>query len=210
MKTKISRLVSVLALSLGVASPAVAANLLVNGSFETGAFVNSGAGYSQLFAGSTAMTGWTVVGTQIVWGGPANVDAVVAPNGSYFLDLTSYGAQGAGNSGVTQTIATTIGQSYNLSLQLFNPIDAAAIGVNVVAGATATTLNGIGLRSFNFIATGTSTPITITQGAGVFFVGLDNVSVTTNAVGAPDAGSSVTLFLAGLLGLLAVRRSLRA
>lgn len=208
MKMKISCLGAALATSLALSSPGIAANLLVNGSFESGSFVNTSGGYSQLFAGSTAMTGWTVVGTQIAWGGPSNVDSIVAPNGSYFLDLTSFGAQGAGNSGVTQTIATVIGQSYNLSLTLFNPIDAAAIGVNVTAGSTATTLNGVGLRSFNFIATGTSTPITITQGAGAFFVGLDNVSV--DAAATPDSGSGFGFLAAALLGLISLHRRLRS
>ena len=129
------------------------------------------------------MTGWTVVSNEIVWGGPKNGDNVIAPDGKYFLDLTSYGRVNP-IGGVSQTISVTPGSRYHLSLTLFNPIDAALIGVTVNAGSASTTLTGTGSESFDFTATSNATPITIIGSQGGFFVGLDNVSVT--AVPEPD------------------------
>ena len=43
-------------------------NLLVNPGFDAGTFTNRGDGFQILPAGSTVMTGWTVVSDSLAWG----------------------------------------------------------------------------------------------------------------------------------------------
>ena len=103
--------------------PAVSyANLLTDGSFEnTTNFSNTGNDTMILQPGnSTAMPGWTVVGTEdaeLAWIGPANPYGIplMASDGSYFLDLTGYNNGAPYQRGVKQTIATTAGATYQLS-----------------------------------------------------------------------------------------------
>src|SRR6266404_7787924 len=94
-------------------------NLLTNGSFEnTTNFVNQGNDTMDLPVGSTLMPGWTVAGSHYLsWIGPTNPFGVTASDGSYFLDLTGY-IFGAPFSGVSQTIATSPGSTYQLSFDL--------------------------------------------------------------------------------------------
>jgi hypothetical protein len=67
-----------------------AQNLLVNGSFEAGAFSDSGNGTQQLLAGSTDMSGWTVMTDDVAWITNANPFGVTASEGVMCLDLTGY------------------------------------------------------------------------------------------------------------------------
>jgi hypothetical protein len=94
-----------------VATPAVA-NLIVNGSFETP--VVPVGGTTTYAAGSTAITGWTVVGV-----GPDSVSLIStsfmqsgvtfqAQDGQQWIDLAGH-LSNSQSSGVTQTIATTPG-----------------------------------------------------------------------------------------------------
>src|SRR5260221_9864525 len=73
-----------------LAATAAHANLLSNGSFELGSFVNQGNDTMSLAAGSTVITGWKVVGDTTAWIGPANPFGLAASDGSFFLDLTNY------------------------------------------------------------------------------------------------------------------------
>src|SRR5664279_3424060 len=89
------------------------ANLLTNGSFETGP--NPG-GFTNLAAGSTAITGWTV-------STPGNIDYVgslwVAANGSRSLDLEGSAGTCAVPTncpgGIEQSFATTAGTQYTVT-----------------------------------------------------------------------------------------------
>ena len=56
------------------------ANLLANGSFESGAFVNQGNDTMSPPNGSTVITGWTVVGDTIAWIGPTNPFIATVPS----------------------------------------------------------------------------------------------------------------------------------
>lgn len=98
---------------------AVHANLVANGSFESGAFVNQGNDTMSLSAGSTTITGWTVVTDTTAWIGPTNPWGLSASDGGYFLDLTNYqtGAPFAGLI-LTQVISTTPSATYALSFDL--------------------------------------------------------------------------------------------
>jgi hypothetical protein len=93
------------------------ANLISNGSFELGTFVDDGNGTDSFNAGPTTITGWTAVGRQVSWIRSPNPWGLSAQDGTHFLDLTGY-ATGAPFGGVTQTIATIAGQQYDLSFYL--------------------------------------------------------------------------------------------
>jgi hypothetical protein len=95
----------------------VQANLLTNGSFESGAFVNEGNDTMSLAAGSNVITGWTVVTDTTAWINAANPFGLSASDGSFFLDLTNYQA-GAPFAGMSQTVATTPNATYSLSFDL--------------------------------------------------------------------------------------------
>src|SRR5947209_12925175 len=100
-----------------LAAGAAHANLLVNGGFENGAFVNEGNDTMSPGPGSTVITGWTVVTDTTAWIGPTNPFGLSANEGSFFLDLTNY-QPGAPFAGVSQAIATTPGATYSLSFDL--------------------------------------------------------------------------------------------
>jgi hypothetical protein len=70
-------------------------NLLVNPAFDAGTFTNRGDGFQILPAGSTVMTGWTVVGDSLAWGTTPNlapnVTEILPKDGNRFLDLQGDG-----------------------------------------------------------------------------------------------------------------------
>lgn len=118
-------------ISLAAPHASAADNLLVNGSFEQGSFVNTYASYPggmQLFNGSTVIDGWTVDG-ELAW--MTQQLASVAPqHGTYALDLTGFcdlgnngfsycqGAVANGAyGGVSQALSTVAGATYRLSFQ---------------------------------------------------------------------------------------------
>ena len=95
----------------------VRAELIQNGSFESGNFVPNHENIMTLPVGSTTITGWTVVNDDIAWIRETNPYGILTPNGFLLLDLTAYD-NSAPHGGVTQTIATTVGQNYALSVDL--------------------------------------------------------------------------------------------
>lgn len=174
---------------LGLTST-VQANLIQNGSFESGQFIDNGSIDStmKLFGGDTAIDHWTVTGDQIAWIGPGypwNIPATI--DGNYQLDLTSYSRAGSG--GISQTISTTIGSSYQLSFELgSNSVDLSSILVSI-GGTAIQSLSFTGLsnqwdtQSIHFTAGTSHTDISFT-GIGTqyngHFIGLDNVVVVAS------------------------------
>ena len=128
--------------ALACSPVSASANVLTNGSFEdTTNFVNNTVeDADNLLRGSTAMTGWTVLGGHgnapaVQWDGPTNPFGLSAPNGSYFLDLTGP-SPGWPFGGVEQTIATQPGATYSLTFDLGSAEkDELQAGIKVTAGS---------------------------------------------------------------------------
>ena len=194
------------------------ANLLTNGSFELGTFVNDGNLTDSFNAGATTITGWSAVGRQVSWIDVGNPWSLSAQDGNRFLDLTGYNP-GAPFGGVTQSVATTVGEHYSLSFYLGSytalwggpPISilAAAGGTSqTFTNPAATTTSTWTPFSLLFTATSATTAVTLTGAAGVNYIGLDNVSVDpAGAGGAVPEPSAFALFGLGLVSFpLIVRR----
>jgi hypothetical protein len=201
---------------LALVSPAHAGpNLLVNGSFENGAFVNEGNDTMSPPAGSTVITGWTVVTDTTAWIGPTNPFGLTASDGNFFLDLTNY-QTGAPFAGMSQTIATTPGATYSLSFDLGSSnfwgrpsaITASAAGSSMTFLSPATgTNNDWTHETLQFVALSGMTTITLQGQAGSQYIGLDNASVefVSGPLPVPEPDAWV-LMLAGLSALVLMRR----
>ena len=207
---------------MGVSALAVSAHAqLQNGSFEnlSGFTDNSGNDTTVLNPGDTSMTGWTVVNDPLAWIGPSNPFNLFAPDGSYYLDLTSY-SDYPPYGGVAQTVTTLAGHNYVLSFDLGTEgfLSAPAISASATGTAAATYVNTSIINNdwqtfdYDFTATGSSTLITLTGATTGYttFIGLDDVNLTDEGPSsAPDASSSFGLLSVGLAGLAGLRRKLR-
>jgi Protein of unknown function (DUF642)/PEP-CTERM motif len=216
-----------LAALFAAASVAQAQNLLVNGSFEEGAFVNQGNQTMSPGVGSTVISGWTVLTDATAWINAGNPFGLAASDGSRFLDLTNYSA-GAPFAGMSQTFATTAGATYTLSFDLGgsnfwgrpDALIASAAGTSATfttgPASTTTPNNDWYHESMTFTATGATTTLTLQGSVGFNYIGLDNVSVallsgpgpTPDPVPAIPEPSTWALMLAGLaaIGTVARRR----
>ena len=178
-----------------IATPVLAANLIVNGSFENpsvpvGSFIN-------YLGGSTAITGWTVVGVDSAVVSRTFMQSGItfeAQDGNQWIDLAGITANSM-TSGVTQNISTTIGQPYDLTFYVGSATDhnlffptTVDLSINGSAREHYTNPNAptnmLNWQSFNvnFTATSSTTNLTFFNGdaSNNYNTALDNVSV--NAV----------------------------
>ena len=219
--------IAVAVVSLLTAGPLANANLLLNGSFET-PVVTPGT-FTNFAVGSGLLTDWTVFGpagtvVSIVSGSfTQNGVSFPAQDGTQWLDLT--GLNSNSTEGVSQAVATTAGDQYQLSYYIGNTTGGGIFGssstVDVLlngALAFADTNSTVSSATQNweqftrtFIASGASTTIGFRNAdpASDNDNGLDNVVLTD--LGPPVAGvpepSTLLLLGSGLVGLgLAWRR----
>lgn len=171
--------------SFGVlAASAGAVNIVSNGSFETGDF-----------------SSWTLVGN------PVNnfVDTGFASDGTFSAWL----GEVAGTGTLTQTLSTVVGQAYTFSFDFAGDGDspssfAAAFGSNTVLSVLNPAFD-LNYNTYSYTVTATSalTDVQFTFQDDVFFVNLDNVQVSAQAV--PEPASLVALGM-GAVALIRGRR----
>lgn len=186
--------ISLALLTLALAGIASAQNLVHNGSFETGLFTDThGYGYQYVEPFDTNFPSWFVSHSELLRGkNGVTYDTLTASDGDYFLDLT--GSQNNDLSVISQTIQTTPGQHYRLSVDLglaphFNGYDQegpitlrAHFGADSADFTYEPTTPGMDWKTFSadFVATNSFTQIQL-EGLSKpvlnQFFGLDNVQV---------------------------------
>jgi hypothetical protein len=203
--------------AIALAAAPAASAAIINGSFETGSFVNQGSDTMSPGVGSTVITGWTIVTDTIAWIGPSNPFSLAASNGDYFLDLTNY-EPGPPFGGVSQSITTTPGATYLLTFDLGSSSRwGLPSSLNVTAGSssqtftsTLTAINNWEPHNLSFVASGASTLITLQGVGGLNYIGVDNVDVSladgTGGVPEPGAWSMMILGF-GAVGYILRRRT---
>jgi uncharacterized protein (TIGR03382 family) len=213
-RTHLARLTLLAALALGAAG--AQANLLVNGSFEDGAFVDEGNDIMSLAAGSTTITGWTVISDTTAWVGAANPFQVMPNNGVRFVDLTDYAAGGP-FAGMQQTVATVVGATYLLSFDLGSSnlygqpsaITASAAGSEqtFTSPTTGGSNNDWEIFSLAFTAVSGTTTVSLQGQTGLLYIGLDNAVLIQTAVPEPATGALALLGVGALAAVVRRRRT---
>lgn len=181
----------------GLATPA-RANLIQNGSFETGGF-----------------TGWTRSGS--------NLDYVVSAtgtkgsvsygpeSGTYYVQFDAYVGSPAT---ISQTIATTIGQNYDFSFWVGSVggtpnTMTAKFGTQTVLNISSEPDTAFVNYTYIVTATSASTTVSFSGADNPLWMLLDNVSVAAAAAPVPEP-AGMAMFGLGLLGLAVAHRRRRA
>jgi len=216
--------------SLGVAQDAAAANLLVNGGFDTDVQVAPNFAQFNVPVGSSLITGWNVVQGNVDLTTTANYGPLINtldPASVNDVDLIG-DARGSGGvfGGLSQSFATIAGQTYKLTFDYShnNGTYSAAGYAALVTVADANSPNTTDLSttvsqaygpapwtlfSQTFTADSDLTLLKFIDTQGAFNAGiyLDDVSVTplTAAVPEPSTWAMMLLGFAGI-GFMAYRR----
>lgn len=187
-----------------------AAESLINGGFEAPVV----GGSCCVTSPPTAIPGWTATpNVNVVKGTFSSSAGNLAKEGNQYLDLVGEGGQGS----ISQTFATTIGTTYNLSFwyshNLFSGLASASARLSVGdlsdsithTGGTNANLNWL-FYSNSFTADASSTTLTFVNTVGAINEGVFLDAVSISAV--PEPGTWALLILGfGLLGAAMRRRS---
>ena len=167
----VSPLSSALAVSLEVP-------LVVNGSFTTGNF-----------------SGWTLGGNDgsTQWGPPIFIDTNAEGGSTYAAGMGSIGADGT----LSQTIATTAGQTYTLSFWLQNEASGTNDFKAIWNGQTLLSLtnaaqSGYTQYTYTVTATGSTTTLEFSAANGPSQWDLDNISLTASGTSPATTLTSIT------------------
>ncbi len=180
-----------------MATTTARADLIVNGSFES-PIVPVG-GFTNFVGGSTAITGWTVVGIESsIVNGSINVAGIIlqAQDGDQWIDLAGQNSNSPSN-GVRQFIPTVIGQCYELNFYVGSAtgggfVFPSTVDLSIDGGSRVSYFNPTGPSNMfdwkqftvQFMATTTTTNITFFNGSAAnnFLCALDNVSLVATVV----------------------------
>jgi len=176
-------------------SGAAQANIVQNGSFENGNFVNTTNNFMQVNPADSALSNWTVVNEHIAWG--LNASGFSASDGIGFVDMSGFGAQSP-NSQLQQLLNTSIGAEYFFSVERQGGISDIFIDGAELTLTAGGTLGGWITYTGAFTATSTSTLLSIDNASSNNIVFVDNVSVIS-AVPVPAA---ILSFGTGIIGLI--------
>jgi len=194
-------------------SSAYAAPLITNGSFEVPT-VTPGT-FSNFLTGSAAISGWTVFGPAVsIVSGSFGGGLFPAQDGIQWLDLT--GPTSGPAEGVEQTVATTPGQTYNLSFYVGTGFSTTStVGVLINGSLLATKTNSTPGATLNwelftvpFTAASASTVIGFENldPLGDDSNGLDNISLVLAPPPAVPEPGTLVLFGTALAGFGFLRR----
>jgi hypothetical protein len=200
--------------ALGASSSASAQNLIVNGTFD--APVVPAAGYEVYTPAVGSLAGWGVQGTEVAIVGSSFTEygvSFVAQSGSQWMDLSGLAAPNTTN-GIVQSVATTVGEQYQLSFYLgsaFNgsgPYLSPTLDLSINGGTRVSYTNSNivtngqmnwQLFSTSFTASSALTSVAFyygSTGSAVWAVGLDSVSMTV----VPGPGALVAIAGGMLVG----------
>ena len=180
-----------------MAANASRADILVNGDFELGPTIPAATPTMSVAPGSTALTGWTVVGGAI----DIVTDGYWAPVSGH----RSVALSNTGPGGIEQTFSTTPGAAYRVSYWISGePFSTPTIKhLRVTAGAAsqdqtfditpAWEWNMAWARcTFDFTASGSSTALRFTSmDASPSGPAIDSVNVTTVTADVPQSGNTL-------------------
>jgi PEP-CTERM motif len=173
--------------AVAFATPAAAQNIVTNGGFETGDF----SGFTQF--GNTGFAG---------------VEAGSASEGARSAFFGPIGSTG----GISQTLATIAGQSYQISFDLQNdggtPTSFEALfGSNQLFSLTNSAAFGYTTFSTTSTAVGASTALSFSFRQDPAFFSLDNISVTAVSGAVPEPATWAMMLLGfGMVGASMRRR----